>query len=108
MVCREMAVFGCGSSHQAGGERESTLDLHPHLVHDKAIDVSGLLHLLRQRLAATVTGLGVDTDEDRGLASLALLQRGSKLEGVGRHNTIVMVGRGDKGSRISHTGLQIV
>jgi hypothetical protein len=45
-----------------------------HVVEDEAVDVGVFLYLLRYRLAAAVTGLGVDTDEAGCVAGLAVLK----------------------------------
>ena len=56
------------------------LKLLTHIVEDESVDIGLFLKHFCQRLATSVTSLGVDADEHRIVALMALLQGGCKLK----------------------------
>ena len=76
--------------HQGINRNLPLFHLHSHVIHYEAVDVGCLFHHLRQWFAAAMACLAVDTDQDRGLACLTLLQTGSELERMGRNHTVVV------------------
>lgn len=83
-------------------------ELHSQIIHDESIDVSLFFQHFAHWFATSVSGFAVDTNEYRTVAFVTFLQGGSKLKGVRRHDTVVVVGGGHKRCWIFHTFLQIV
>lgn len=52
---------------------DGLLHLHTELVHDEAIDVGRLFHLLAQWFATAMSSLAIDADEHGCVAALTLL-----------------------------------
>lgn len=88
--------------------KEVLFELESHVVEYETVDVSLFLEHLGEGLAATVTSLGVNADENRILSSVTLLQGGCKLKRMGGHHTVVVVGCGDESGRVGGAWFQIV
>src|SRR5262245_56933245 len=85
--------------------RPYALGFHTEGLEDERIEIRQLLDLLRHRLATTVTRARFDADQDRVVAAIVSLQRGRKLLGVRRRDTVVMIRRRDQHGRIFHARL---
>ena len=55
-----------------------------------------------------MSGFAVNADELRGVTCIAGLQSGGIFEGVGRDNTVVMVGSGNQNGRIRSAVIELV
>ena len=65
--------------------------LEAHVVHDERVDVGRRLQCLGLA-ARAVARLGVDPDQDRRVLAGLLLERGRVLEGVRRHDAVIVIG----------------
>ena len=89
------------------GRRYGHFGVTPRFLNRNAVDVRGLLDALR-RAAGAVARRGIDADQDRRVAGLRCLQRRGVLEGVRRHDAVVVIGgRDERGRDTSLPGLTL-
>ena len=75
-----------------------------HVIKDERVNISLFFQDLGNRLATSVTCLGVDADNLGLVAGLGCLQGGCILERVGGHHAVVVVGSGDHDGGIVYVG----
>src|SRR2546430_12364059 len=69
---------------------------HPQVLHEDRHPVPLLLDELAGRLAGSVPGFRLDLDQHRLWPRLRRLERRRELEGMPRHDAIVVIGGGDQ------------
>ena len=83
------------------------LRLHSHAKEHERIHVRQFIDGLGD-VARAVAGAGFDPDEHRVFPFVFFLEGGDELEGMGRDNAVVMVGRGDERRRIGNPIFEVM